>query len=47
MLADTQGLLLQALVHTAGLQDRDGGVLLMSSLFGMFPCLLKRSTDPL
>jgi len=25
ILVDTQGLLLQAIVHTAGLQDRDGG----------------------
>ncbi len=40
-----QGLLLQAIVHTAGLQDRDGGVLLMNSLFGTFPCLLKLYAD--
>jgi transposase len=36
---------LQAIVHTAGMQDRDGGVLLMSSLFGMFPFLLKLYAD--
>ena len=34
-------LLPQAVVHTAGLQDRDGDVLLTASLFGMFPFLLK------
>src|ERR1700723_1112396 len=45
ILVDTQGLLLQAIVHTAGMQDRDGGVLLMSSLFGMFPSLLRLYAD--
>jgi transposase len=33
-LVDTQGLLLLALVHSAGMQDHDGGILLMSPLFG-------------
>ena len=37
--------MLQAIVHTAGMQDRDGGVLLMSSLFGMFPSLLRLYAD--
>jgi hypothetical protein len=32
-------LLLHAVVHTAEKQDRDGGVLLMSTLFGLFPFL--------
>ena len=45
ILVDTQGLLLQANVHTAGLQDRDGGVLLMSSLSGTFPGILKLYAD--
>ena len=36
---DTQGLLLCAIVHAAGIQDRDGGVLLMASLFGLYPFL--------
>jgi len=30
-----------ALVHSAGLQDRDGGILLLSTLLGMFPLLAK------
>jgi hypothetical protein len=34
-------LLLHAVVHAANIQDRDGGVLLMSTLFGAFPFLLK------
>jgi len=41
VLVDTQGLLLHAVVHAANIQDRDGGVLLMSTLFGAFPFLLK------
>ncbi len=45
LLVDTQGLLLHALVHTADLQDRDGGVLVMSTLFGLFPFLLKLYAD--
>ena len=28
---------MQAIVHAADIQDRDGGVLLMASLFGLFP----------
>ena len=34
-----------ALVHAADLQDRDGGVLLMASLFGLFPFLRKLYAD--
>lgn len=30
---------MQAIVHSADIQDRDGGVLLMSTLFGLFPFL--------
>jgi transposase len=37
--------LLKALVHAADIQDRDGGVLLMSILFGLFPFLLKLYAD--
>ena len=33
VLVDTQGLLMHAIVHAADLQDRDGGALLMASLF--------------
>jgi transposase len=36
---------MHALVHTADLQDRDGGVLVMSTLFGLFPFLLKLYAD--
>ena len=45
ILVDTQGLLLHAIVHPADLQDRDGGVLLVATLFGMFPFLLKLYAD--
>jgi transposase len=38
-------LLLHAVVHAADIQDRDGGVLLMSTLFGLFPFLLKLYAD--
>ena len=30
-----------ALVHSADVQDRDGGVLVMATLFGLYPFLLK------
>ena len=29
-----------AVVHAADVQDRDGGVLVMASLFGLYPFLL-------
>jgi len=32
-------------VHAADIQDRDGGVLLMSALFGLHPFLLKLCAD--
>ena len=41
ILVDTQGLLMHAIVHAADIQDRDGGGLVMATLFGMFPFLLK------
>jgi transposase len=44
-LVDTQGLLLHAIIHAADVQDRDGGVLLMSTMFGLFPFLLKLYAD--
>ncbi len=34
-----------AIVHAADIQDRDGGVLLMGTLFGLFPFLLKLYAD--
>ena len=38
-------LLMQANVHAADVQDRDGGVLLMATLFGLYPFLLKLYAD--
>ena len=37
VLVDKLGLLLHALVTAADVQDRDGGVLLLSTVFGQFP----------
>ena len=31
--------MLLAIVHSANIQDRDGGILVMATLFGMFPFL--------
>src|ERR1700691_4555450 len=45
ILVDTQGLLMHAIVHSADVQDRDGGALLMASLFGAFPFLIKLYAD--
>ena len=36
---------MQAVIHAADIQDRDGGLLLMGSLFGLFPFLLKLYAD--
>ena len=36
---------MQAVVHAADLQDRDGGVLLMATMFGLYPFLLKLYAD--
>jgi len=36
---------MHALVHAADIQDRDGGALLMATLFGAFPFLLKLYAD--
>jgi transposase len=36
---------LHAIVHAADLQDRDGGILLMATLFGLFPFLRKLYAD--
>ncbi len=45
VLVDTQGLLMGAVVHGADIQDRDGGVLLLSTLHGRFPFLEKLLAD--
>ena len=36
---------MQAVVHAANLQDCDGGVLLMATVFGLYPFLLKLYAD--
>ena len=36
---------MHAIIHAADIQDRDGGLLLMGTLFGMFPFLLKLYAD--
>ena len=36
---------MHAVVHAADVQDRDGGVLLMGSLFGLYPFLLRLYAD--
>ena len=36
---------MQAIVHAADIQDRDGGVMLMATLFGLYPFLLKLYAD--
>ena len=41
ILVDTLGLVLHALVTAADVQDRDGGILLLTTLFGQFPFLRK------
>jgi transposase len=36
---------MHAIVHAADIQDRDGGAILMATLFGMYPFLLKLYAD--
>jgi len=36
---------MHALVHRADVQDRDGGVFVMATLFGLYPFLLKLYAD--
>lgn len=36
---------MQAIIHAADVQDRDGGVVLLASLFGLYPFLLKLFAD--
>ena len=36
---------MDAIVHAADIQDRDGGVLLMEMLFGLYPFLMKLYAD--
>ena len=37
--------MMAAAVHAASIQDRDGGVMLVASLFGIYPFLLKLYAD--
>ncbi len=37
--------MLHAVVHSAAVQDRDGGMLVMATLFGLYPFLLKLYAD--
>lgn len=37
--------MLHAVVHKADIQDRDGGILVLETLFGMFPFLKKLFAD--
>lgn len=37
--------MLQVIVHAANIQDRDGGAILMASLFGLYPFLRKLYAD--
>lgn len=45
MLVDTLGLVLQAIVHPANIQDRDGGIELLTALADRFPLLAKLFAD--
>jgi transposase len=36
---------MQAIIHAANVQDRDGGILLMRTLFGLYPFLIKLYAD--
>jgi putative transposase len=45
ILVDTLGLLLLAIVHSADIQDRDGGILLLATMKGLFPFLEKLFAD--
>jgi len=38
-------LVLHALIHSAAIQDRDGGLLVMAALLGLYPFLLKLYAD--
>jgi hypothetical protein len=45
VLVDTQGLLMHAIVQVADIQDRDGGILLMATLFGLYQFLQRLYAD--
>ena len=37
--------MIHAIVHAADIQDRDGGALVMATMFGMYPFLMKLYAD--
>jgi transposase len=45
ILVDTEGLLMHAVVHPADVQERDGAILVLATLFGLFPFLKKLFAD--
>jgi transposase len=45
ILVDTLGLVMHAIVHPADIQDRDGGISLLKTLFGRYPFLKKLFAD--
>src|SRR3984893_14267066 len=45
ILVDTLGLLLHAIVHPADIQDRDGGIMLLATMFGLHPFLKRLFAD--
>jgi putative transposase len=45
LVVDTQGLVVHAVVHAADIQDRDGGVMALSTMFGLYPFLKKVYAD--
>ena len=45
ILVDTLGLLIDAIVHPADIQDRDGGALMLATLFGRWAFLKKLFAD--
>lgn len=45
IVVDTLGLILAVVVHSAGIQDRDGAKLVLATLFGLVPGLLKIFAD--
>lgn len=44
-MVDTIGLLMLAVVHPANIQDRDGGLLVLETMFERFPLLRKLFAD--
>jgi transposase len=45
VLVDTLGLLMHVVIHSANIQDRDGGALVLGSLFRRYPFLEKLFAD--